>query len=85
MNNLKINLEHTDTYAGEANYSWVRRESRVLPATKDGKPRSDRSIVQIAKKWANLTGVTCRVDVYGDMLAIYPRGIAHVVFVTFGE
>jgi hypothetical protein len=77
---MKINFEHTDTYGGESNYSWVRRHALELPDT-----TSDLALVRKAKAWANLTGLSCRVESYGDMIAIYPRGVCHVVFVTFGE
>ena len=73
-----IALEHTDTFGGEANYCWVRRTT--LP---DG--LTDLQIVRRAKAWAGLTGVRCRVDNYGDMIAIYPQGICHVVFATYEE
>ena len=73
-----VNFEHTDTFAGEFNYSWVRRESFSAPDN-----LSDRAIVRRAKAWARLSGIRARVDKLGDMLAIYPQGIAQVVFVTF--
>jgi len=77
---MRVNLEHTDTFGGESNYSWVRRHTLDLPDT-----ATDRTIVQKAKAWADLTGLRCRVEKFGDMIAIYPRGICHVIFVTFGE
>jgi hypothetical protein len=77
---MKLNFEHTDTFAGESNYSWVRRET--IDASD---ALSDRAIVRRAKAWAGLSGVRSRVEKMGDMIAIHPRGICHVVFVTFGE
>lgn len=75
---MAINLEHTDTFAGEANYSWVRRAH--VPADV-----SDRALVRRAKAWAGLTGRRCRVENYGDTIAIYPRGMATVLFITYSE
>jgi hypothetical protein len=75
-----VNFEHTDTYAGESNYSWVRRDSFQAPDN-----LSNRALVRRAKQWAGLSGVRSRVDNFGDMLAIYPQGICHVVFITFGD
>ena len=75
---MQVNFEHTDTYAGESNYSWVKRESFTAPDN-----LSDRAIVRRAKKWAGLSGLRCRVDKFGEMIAIYPSGICQVVFVTF--
>lgn len=77
---MAIELEHTDTFCGEANYCWVRR-AQLPPRT----AWSDRAIVRAAKAWAGLTGIRCRVDNYGDTIAIYPRGICHVVFATYAE
>lgn len=31
MTNITYNVEHTDTFAGEANYSWVVRKSFEAP------------------------------------------------------
>lgn len=73
-----IHFEHTDTFGGESNYSWVRR------GTYAGKnPNSKRSVVREAKAFAGITGIPCRVEDSGDMLAIYPIGMCQVVFVVF--
>jgi hypothetical protein len=76
---MQVHFEHTDTFAGESNYSWVRRHTLDLPDNV-----SDLSLVRKAKAWAGLSGIKARVEKFGDMIAIYPSGIAHVVFVTFG-
>jgi hypothetical protein len=73
----KIIFEHTDTFGGESNYSWVRREEYT------GKNKSDLAIVRAAKKFAGISGVRSRVESYGDMLAIYPAGICQVVFIMW--
>lgn len=75
---MAINLEHTDTFGREANYSWVRRAH--IPADV-----SDRALVRRAKAWAGLTGIRCRVERHGDTVAIYPRGICQVVFANYSE
>jgi hypothetical protein len=46
---------------------------------------SDRAIVRRAKAWAGLSGIRSRVEKMGDLIAIWPVGICHVVFITFGE
>jgi len=71
-------FEYTDTFAGEANYSWVKREVVQLPEN-----ISDRSLVRAAKAWAGLNGVPCDTDNYGDTIAIRPRNITTVLFVTW--
>jgi hypothetical protein len=77
---MRLNFEHTDTFAGESNYSRVRRKTIETSDT-----LSDRAIVRRAKAWAGLSGIRSRVEKFGDMIAIRPAGICHVVFVTFGE
>lgn len=71
-------FEHTDTFAGEANYCWVRRE------TVDSASR--RTIVRAAKRFAGFTGMRCVVDDAGDWFAIRPIGgdaPCQVVFATW--
>ena len=73
----KILFVCTDTFGGESNYSWVRREEYT------GKNKSDLAIIRAAKKFAGISGVRSRVENYGDMLAIYPAGICQVVFIQW--
>ena len=48
---MKIRAEFTDTYGGEANYSWVRRVEFDLPDT-----TSDLAVVRRVKKALGLEG-----------------------------
>lgn len=73
----KIRFEHTDTFGGESNYSWVRHEEYT------GKAQSDRAIIRAAKKFAGISGIRCRKENYGDMIALYPAGMCQVVFITW--
>ncbi len=75
---MPLQLEYTDTYGGEANYSWVRRA--WMPYIE-----SRRVIVRNAKAWAGLTGIRCQVEEYGGDLAIRPRGMCTVLFVSYCE
>lgn len=71
-------IEVTDTFGGEANYSWVRRytmDSRV------GEPQ--RELVRRAKALAGWTGMRCAVDAYGDAYAIRPVGRSAPCWVAF--
>lgn len=70
-------FEYTDTFGGDANYSWVQRKNLDLPAD-----ISDRALVRRAKAWAGLTGIRCRVENYGDGFSIYPRGMCIVLFIS---
>lgn len=89
-------IEVTDTFAGEANYSWVKRETITMPELTafgyDGgtnyvaaNKRFERQLVRKAKAFAGWTGRRCNVESYGDMIAIRPRGAAMVAFVTYQD
>jgi hypothetical protein len=75
---MQIEFEYTDTYGGESNYSWVKREDFTLPDN-----LTDLAIVRRAKKWAGINGEPCRVENYGDDIAIYPRHSCTVLFINF--
>lgn len=75
-----IQWEITDTFAGDANYSWVRRGTIK---TKPGEDFSDLAAVRRVKKEIGWNGHKCRVENYGDMIALYPRGYCEVCFITF--
>ena len=62
-------FELTDTFGGDANYSWVRAEEHVLPV-----PMSDRALVRRAKAWAGLQGVRCTVADSGTLIEVRPVG-----------
>jgi len=72
----KFFVEITDTFGGEANYSWVRR------APLESKKDTPRSMVQTAKAWAHLTGLRCKVENYGDQITIKPCGMCLVLFIS---
>ena len=72
-------IKHTDTFGGDANYSWVQRYTFI---DRQGK-MTDRSIVRKAKQLCSLTGVRCDTYNYGgDYIIIKPRNIHQIVFVT---
>jgi hypothetical protein len=73
-----VNYELTDTFGGEANYSWVKRTSALISDKK-----TDLSILRMAKKWAGLSGIRSKVESMGDGFAIRPSGLHVVLFVTF--
>jgi hypothetical protein len=68
-------LEMTDTFGGEANYSWVKRLRFAMPDD-----ASRRSLVIRAKKLLGMTG-RHETDDFGDEIVIRPRGMAVVVTV----
>ena len=75
-----INWELTDTFCGEANYSWVKRGTAE---SQEGEDFSDLAAVRRVKKAIGWNGMRCRVENLGDDIAIYPRGMCQVCFITF--
>ena len=89
-------IEVTDTFAGEANYCWVRRYTVTTPelthygydgATNYGKANRayNRELVKRAKAAAGWTNSRCTVEHNGDTITIRPRGICQVMFINFCE
>jgi hypothetical protein len=74
---LIIDCELTDTFGGEANYSWVHRAEVELP---DG--ATDRAIVRLGKAALGLTGTRCRTFNHGDQWELRPTGSLTVAFLT---
>ncbi len=72
-----LNCELTDTYSGEANYCWVRRENLELPCG-----ISKRALVRRAKAALGLTGVRGRMYAHGDFWEFRPHGECVVAFFT---
>jgi hypothetical protein len=70
-------VEVTDTFGGEANYSWVDRYS-----FESNENSSDRAIMRKAKALAGLSGVRGRTYNHGDMMEFRPYGANIVMFVT---
>jgi hypothetical protein len=66
---MKFQAELTDTFGGEANYSWVRR--RTFDAPSD---ISDLALVRRAKAELGLTGTRCRREIWGDTIVLRPYG-----------
>lgn len=73
---MNWNVELTDTFGGEANYSWCRRYLLDLPDN-----ASDRQVVTLAKRVLGLTGVRCRRFDYGEGFELRPVGACVVAFI----
>ena len=75
---MKVNIEITDTFAGEANYSWVCRYTLDLPdmCTTD-------YVVRQVKRHIDWTGKRCVRENFSDMVVLRPRGECIVCFITF--
>jgi hypothetical protein len=81
--NTNYNVELTDLFGGEANYSWVKRELITIKSRKSGESFNqwERRLVRAAKASLGLTGVRCRKEWLGETLALYPIGSQTVVFI----
>lgn len=69
--------EYTDTFGGEANYSWVRRASFDMPDN-----ASDAAIMRRAKRELGLTGMRGKRADLGETMEFRPYGCCTVLFVT---
>ena len=55
----------TDTFAGELNYSWVRRATIEAP-----EDASNTLLVRRAKRALGMAGIGCRTETWGDTLVL---------------
>ncbi len=87
-------IEYTDTYGGEANYSWVRRTSITMPELThygyDGGANYvkasrvfKRELMRRAKAAFGLTGVRGVKDDCGSLIEFRPYGSATVMFIVY--
>lgn len=74
---IVYDCELTDTFAGETNYSWVKRATLIY---KD--QPTDRKLVQDAKRELGLTAHLCRRDDWQDTVQLDPVGICQRAFIT---
>ena len=71
--NTTYQVEVTDTFGGESNYSWVRRYEFTA--------KSDLAAVRKAKNLAGWRGIRCEREDYGDQIVLRPRGICQIMFI----
>lgn len=92
----KYQIELTDTFAGEANYCWVKRATVTMPELTaygyDGGSNYvkanrifERELMKRAKAAVGLTGIRGRKDSHGDQIDFRPYGLAQVMFVTYDD
>lgn len=74
---MKFQIEHTDTFGGQANYCWVNRSEIERPDNV-----SNLALVRQAKKFAGLTGRRCTVEQWGEEIAIRPTNMNQIVFIS---
>ena len=94
----KYNVEYTDTFAGVANYCWVKRAVISIPelthygytgSTDDSYSRANRlanrEMMRKAKAEMGLTGVRGVTYHHGDMSEFRPYRMCTVLFVSFKD
>lgn len=74
---MKYRVEYTDTFGGEANYSWCKRATLDLP-----NDASNRMLVRKAKAAIDLTGILCKREMWGEIIVLRPRGSCTIVFIS---
>jgi|TARA_R110000822_G_scaffold306112_2_gene432188 hypothetical protein len=72
-----VDCEYTDTFGGEANYCWVRRETIEID-----EKCSNLALVRRAKKSLGLNGLRGQMFNHGDMFEFRPYGESTVAFFT---
>ena len=88
------NVEYTDTFGGEANYSWVRRAVVHMPelthygydgGTNYGKANKiyTRELMRKAKQAVGITGARGRTYWHGDNGEFRPYRSCTVLFISY--
>lgn len=77
---MLFNIEITDTFGGEANYSWVIREQLYV-----GDDISDDELGQEALKFIGWEDESVTIESIGDMIRITPTDSNLVCFITCEE
>ena len=75
---MQIDIEYTDTFSGEANYSWCKRQTVEMPEN-----ATNRMILRRAKKEMQLSGMQGVTSNSGDMISFKPYGSCTILFITF--
>jgi len=92
----RYNVELTDTFGGEANYCWVKRDTVTMPELThygyDGgtnylkaNKTANRELMKAAKAAMGLTGVRGAVENYGDSITFRPYGLLQIMFITWAD
>jgi hypothetical protein len=93
---MTYDIEYTDTFGGEANYSWVKRATVSMPELThygyDGGTnyvRADRAyrraLMRKAKAAMGLSGVRGVTHDEGDMIEFRPYRSCTVMFVCYRD
>lgn len=83
----KFLVELTDTFAGEANYSWCKREIVTMPDRSHYRDSASfqRELMRRAKKAVGMTGTKGVVSRSGDFVEFRPYRLCMVMFILEHE
>lgn len=91
----QFNVEYTDTFGGEANYSWVKRAVVTIPdwdkfSDWDGNGRREPKgyqayVMREAKRAIGITGLRGRTTSFGDGYEFRPHNVCAVMFVSYKD
>jgi hypothetical protein len=92
----QYDVEYTDTFGGDANYSWVSRAKITMPdlthygydgGTNYAKANRifNRELMKAAKAAVGITGMRGRSYDFNDMLEFRPYRCCTVLFVTYHD
>lgn len=90
---MQYDVEYTDTFGGESNYSWVRRATITMPELThygyDGGTNYckankiyQRELMKKAKAAVGITGMRGKTENYGDMLRFVPYRCCTVMIIN---
>ena len=93
---MQYDVEYTDTFGGESNYSWVRRATITMPALThygyDGgtnyckaNKTYQRELMKKAKAAVGITGLRGKTENYGDMMRFVPYGCCTVMIININD
>lgn len=91
---MTFEYEYTDTFGGEANYSWKRSGKVEMPDLThygyDGlrgyfkaNRTFNRELVKKVKAELGLTGLRCDRSIVGYTIELRPRGSNTIIFINF--
>lgn len=81
-----FDVELTDTFAGGANYAWVRREKIDVELTDDMTPLAERgTIVGVALEAVGRSGVVTQTEPVGDGYEVRFMGMHEIMFISFND
>lgn len=79
-NTCTMDIEYTDTFNGDANYSWVQRETIVIPEN-----LSSTALIRRVKKQLGITVKHIKHEYSADDIRLDLIGCCRVIFITYKE